>query len=197
MAFFVNPSSKLEKAVRALLILQGKATWGNSFISNDSRLRVLPNRTLVVSSFQPEKPYRPEGRCFLEIQHHFPAIVQPNQQNAIGQPDENAQQKNLDIFFGDTMDTLNLGGINDQDMTALANAITSAGRWLAVPDGTPEGNQIAADNAEMANFACKWVKFNSPMISRGNPGRDDVNWAEIIHLVAYVNFANAANDNNQ
>jgi len=188
MAFFTNQAVKFEKAVRALLCLQGKAQWSNSFISNDSRERIIPNRTFVVRSFSPTKSYRPEGICRLEIQHHFPAIVQPGVNNSLNEPDMNAQQKMMDSFFGDTLDTLNLGGTDDQDMQPLAAAITRAGRWLAVPDGTPKGNQIAADNSEMANFRCDWVRFGNPQITRGQE-KDSTNWIEIIHLEGFISHA--------
>ena len=188
MAFFTSFTSKAEKAFRALLILQGKGTFNNSFVSNDSRPRKLPNRTFVVTAFQPTRPYRPEGVCLLEIQHHFPAFVQPQQLNSINQKDDNAQQNAIDTFFGDTMDTLNMSGTDDQDMQGLATNLTKAGRWLAVADGTPVGDQIAADNAEMANFRCDWVQFGNPMITRGRD-RDSTNWIEIIHLKCFISHA--------
>jgi hypothetical protein len=189
MAFFTNPTSKLEQAVRMLIILQGKGSMANSFISNDSRCRVLPNRTFVVTAFTPVKPYRPEGVCILDIEHHFPALVQPNQTDNQGRKNFNAQQDALNSFFGDTMDTLNLGGDNEQDMQPLASAITAAGRWMAQTDNTPSGDQFASDNAEMANFRCDWVKFSIPSITRGKPDSESVNWAEVIHLQAYVSHA--------
>ena len=189
MAFFTNPTCKLEKALRSLIVNQGKGTWDNSFVSNDSRPRVIiPNRTFIVSAFAPIRPYRPEGVCYLEIQHHFPSVVQPTEANALGQVDYNLRQKQLDQFFGDTMDTLNLGGTDDQDMQPLATAITYAGRWLAIPDATPAGIQMAADNGEMANFRCDWVKFGAPAITRGND-KESTNWVEIVHLVAAVSHA--------
>jgi hypothetical protein len=188
MAFFTSFTCKAEEAFRALLVLQGKATWGNSYVSNDSRERILPNRTFVVTAFQPTRPYRPEGTCILEIQHHFPAVIQPGQINSLGLPDLNAQKKAVDAFFGDTMDTLNLAGTDDQDMQGLATAVTQAGRWLAVPDGTPQGDQVAADNAGMVNFRCDWVQFGNPQITRGRD-RDSTNWIEIIHLKAFISHA--------
>ena len=190
MAFFNSKPCQAEKAFRALLVLQGKASWDNSFVSNDSRVRILPNRTFVVSAFQPTRPYRPEGTVYLEIQHHFPAAIQANQQNSLGQIDYNAQNRLITNFLGDTMDTLNLGGTNDQDMQPLATAVTNAGRWLAVPDGTPAGNQVAFDNSEMTNFRVDWVKFGSPMLTRGTE-KGGTNWIEIVHVVAQVSHASA------
>ena len=192
MAFFYSKACQTEKAFRALFCLQGKGNWENSFVSNDSRERIIPNRTFVASAFTPTRPYRPEGMVFLEIQHHFPAVIQPNEKNTLGQVDWNAQQRLIDEFLGETFDTLNLGGTNVQDMSPLADAVTKAGRWLAVPDGTPAGDQIAADNAEMVNFRCDWVKFGSPALTRGNE-KGGTNWIEIVHIVAQVSHASTSN----
>ena len=93
MAFFYSKACQTEKAFRALFCLQGKGNWENSFVSNDSRERIIPNRTFVASAFTPTRPYRPEGMVFLEIQHHFPAVIQPNEKNTLGQVDWNAQQR--------------------------------------------------------------------------------------------------------
>lgn len=188
MAFFVSLPTKFEKAVRALLILQGKATWDDAFISNDSRQRTLPNRTMIVSSFSPTRPYRPEGVCQLEIQHHFDAVAQPGQIVT-------APEVGIDGYLGDTMDTLNLGGITEQtDMKSLADAITLAGRWLATPDAsdtTGNAAAIVAANLEMSNFRCDWVKFSTPFQTRGKDSAT-TNWVEIIHLSAFVSHSNAA-----
>ena len=186
MAYFLNPSGKLERALRALVALQingGQYVITDAFIANDSRPRIFPNRTFAGTAFSPSKPYRPEGVVTLEIQHYFDSIAQPNQ------PDVDTPRVNLEAYFGATMDVLNLGGTNDQDLQPLAAAITQAGRWLAVPDNTPAGIQIAADNADMVNFRCDWVKFNTPMITRGKPENESIAWVEIIHLSAYVSNA--------
>lgn len=183
MAYFVNSASQFERAVRALIIFQGKGTIANSYISNESVTRTLPNRTFVGSAFSPTRPYRPEGVVQLEIQHHFAAVLQPNQTNP-------AQRVAMDAFVGDTMDTLNLGGYNPTALTVLADAITSAGRYLAVGDGSAMGNTIAAENADMANFRCDWVKFGTPMITRGRDAADSTNWVEIIHIQGFVSHTN-------
>lgn len=189
MAFFINPATKLERAMRSLLILQGKATWAEAFISNDSRTRTLPNRTFVVRAFNPTRGWRPEGVCQMEIQHHFRANSQP------GQP-VTTPGVELDSYMGDTFDTLNLGGaLNTTDMAPLADAITQAGRWLAIPD--PNGNRgdvsdfIVQANKDMVNFRCDWVKFSTPLITRGHD-RDSLNWIEIIHLSAFVSHSAGA-----
>ena len=176
MAFFQSPASKLERAIRALLVYQGKATFSNTYIAAESVDRTLPNRTIQTTSFNPTRPYRPEGVCHLEIQHHVFEPLQPDQTNP-------ANRVALDSFVGDTFDTLNLGGTNDQDMQPLAQAITNAGRYLATgPD--------AANNADMANFRVDWVQFDNPVLTRGiSESKNGVNWVEIIHIKAFVSHA--------
>ncbi len=189
MAFFVSPASKLERALRALLILQGKANWNDAFVSLDSRVRSLPNRTFIVRSFSPTRGWRPEGVCQLEIQHYFAAVDQPNQP-------ANTQQVSMENYVGDTLDTLNLGGsLNATNMGPLADAITQAGRWLATPDpnGQPgdAADLIVQSNLDMSNFRCDWVKMSTPEITRGND-TNTTNWVEIVHLSAFVSHSSAA-----
>lgn len=184
MSYFVTPT-KLERALRALFILQGKATWADSFISNDSTDRPVPNRSFVVGSFTPTKPYRPEGVCELQIQHHFHAVAQPSVPST--QP-----RVGLEDYIGDTLSTLNLGGQGEAtDMNALADAITAAGRWLATnnPNGnSPQEDEMVKANSDMVNFRCDWVKFSTPFITRGNDTSTS-NWLEIVHITAFVSHA--------
>lgn len=189
MATFLSPASKLERAIRSLLILQGKANWADTFISNESRDRGLPNRTIVVSSFSPTRAWRPEGVCQFEIQHHFSAPAQSGQEAT--QP-----RVDLDAYLGNTFDTLNMGGQSEAtDMKVLADAITAAGRWLATPDPsdtTGEAAKIVAANADMVNFRCDWVRFSNPLITRGGD-KATTNWVEIVHLSAFVSHATVSN----
>lgn len=188
MAFFISPASKFERAMRALMIIHGKATWLDSFISNESRGRILPNRTFRVTSFSLTRGYRPEGVCQMEIWNFFDAVAQLDQ--VVTSPGVN-----MDIYLGDILDTLNLGGgANATNMQPLADAITTAGRWLAIPDPddtTGAAQAIVDANLDMANFRCDWVKLGNPLITRG---RDTAttNWAEIVHLSAFVSHSNLA-----
>ena len=191
MAFFVSPASKLERAFRALLILQGKGRWNNTYIANQSldKDRILPNRTLVVRNFSPTRPYRPEGVCQIEIQHHFDATVQPN-------ADPAAPRVGIDAFMGDTFDTLNMGGGTDYtDLDILADAISVAGKWLTIPDPndtTGKAAAIVAANTDMVNFRCDNVKYLNPFMTRGTDS-DTTNWVEILHLSAFISHASIPN----
>lgn len=185
MAFFISATSKFNRAMRALLVLQGKGTWDDSFINADSRLRnVLPNRTYRCSQFTPDRPHRPEGVVSATILHHFQSAVQPG---------EDIEQRRIeqDAYLGDTMDTLNMDGDGQQGCPKLAQAITDAGRWLAQTDGTPEGDLIAAKNADMANFRVDWVKFSQPLIVSGESEHASTIWVEVVNFTAFVSHASA------
>lgn len=176
-----NPISKIERAIRQYLIQQGTTSVNDCFISNDSRIAdILPNRKIQCSSFTPQRPMRPEGICHLQIQHHFAAAQQP------GEPNPDAQRIGMDEYLGDTMDSMLCG--DDQSLNVVADAITVAGRSLAVTDNTPQGNVIAQNNADMVNFRCDWIKQAHPFITRGNSG-ESTNWVEILNFDAFVSTA--------
>jgi len=187
---FNNPASKFERAFRQFLIQQGAATEADCFIANDSRSRnILPNRTIIVVAFSPKNFFRSEGTCHVQIQHRFPALVQPGETN----PD--AQRIQMDAYLGDTIDSMVCG--DGQSLELVADAITKAGRWLAQPDGTPEGAAIAQNNLDMANFRCDWIKQVQPFLTRGQseiePGGDKTFWAEILNFSAFVSTASIPN----
>jgi hypothetical protein len=188
MAFFTDPCSKLERAVRQLLILQGKAKDypdTDCYIGHYSQERALPSRSVIVPGFNVERSYRPEGICHLQIEHAFQAALQPNQS-----PSE--QRVGMDTWIGQTLDTLNLAGPDtDQNLSLLADAITAAGRWLAEPgtNPSPEDLKIVADNADMANFRCDWVKFNAPFIEKGHSPLTPTVWIVVVNLAAFVSHS--------
>jgi len=184
---FNNPASKFERALRAYLIAQGKATAANTFVANDSRARnVLPNRTIQATSFNPRYGHRPEGEVQFNIQHHAEALEQGADVGT------DIQRVNMDKFLGDTMDSMAVG--DAQSFNLLADAITTAGRALAVSDGSQAGDAQAAINADMVNFRCDWVKNGHPLLTRGHPDGNAVLWVEILNFSAFVSAANAAQE---
>lgn len=197
---YLSLASKLARAVRALLILQGDSSTdliqfnacGDIFIDWDSRSRtVLPNRTVVVSSVDPQKGYRPEGILHLQIQHIFDAVLQP-----ADYLNWETQRVKADAYMERTSDTLGIGGANlDQAMTQLADAITTAGRWLSIPDPTDTtgiANQICTNNADMVNFRCDWIKRARPFLTRGHRDANQPQWAEVMNFEAFVSYSNTA-----
>ena len=178
---FISPGSKLERAVRALLILQGKSTADATFISNDLRDRVFPNRTVLASSFTPTVPHRQGGVVTFSVEHHF------NTEEQAGDLDGSARREALDAFVGATADTLTVSDGNS--LNSVADAITTAGRWLAQTDGTPEGDAIAANEADMASFRCDWIKMSEPFLVRGRTKDEEGTWLEILNFTAFVSHA--------
>lgn len=203
MAFYFNLPSKFERAVRAFLITQGKdvdavafQANGDIFVSNDSRTRdTFPNRTCVVLTNDPIRPHRPEGVLHLQIQHHFDATMQPDETNF------EAARLKADVVLAATADTLGVGDDNeDQAMSELADAITAAGQWLATPDPTQQNpevaaieEQIVANNADIVNFRCDWIRRAHPFHTRGSRDGDALVWVEILNFEAACSYANIPN----
>ena len=178
---FISPSSKIERAVKTFLILQGKADEATTFISNDVRVRSFPNRTILATGFSPTVPYRQGGTVYFCIQHHFSTAQDP------AKPDTGAMRAAMDAFVGATADTMTISDGNS--LNVVADTITAAGRWLAQEDGTPEGNAIAANNADMANFRCDWIKMETPFLTRGKTDDKGDYWVEILNFSAFVSQA--------
>lgn len=196
--YYFGLASKLERAVRALLILQGKTVDsptflanGDCFVSNDSRTHeVLPNRTVAVDAANPERGYRPECRLHFMVQHNFQAALQPEVTNL------EEQRVKADAYLAATCDTMCLGDTDDQAMTQLAAAITAAGQWLATPDPDPTdlaSAQIVANNADMVNFRVDWIKRATPFHLRGKSPDDSTVWIERLNFEAGCSYATIPN----
>lgn len=181
MMGFVSPSSKIERAVQAFLVLQEKADADTTFISNDLRTRTFPNITIVATGFSPTVPHRQGGVVYFGIQHHFSVAQDP------ANPDNGALRAIMDGYVGATADSMTISDGNS--LNAVADGITGAGRWLAQTDGTPAGDAIAANNADMANFRCDWVKMETPFLTRGKTDDKGDYWVEILNFSAFVSQA--------
>ena len=198
--FYVSLASKLERAARALIILQGKSQDstsfyenGDTFVANDSRTRtVLPNRTCVVPVVNPQFGHRPEGVLHLQIQHKFRAFIQPDEN------DWEVRRLEADNYLGATMDTMGIGdGNSDSSMPQLAAALTAAGQWLAKVDpnaavGSP-ADKLAKNNADMVNFRVDWIRRAPGFLTRGFADEDSDIWVEILNFEVFVSYANIPN----
>lgn len=176
---FISPISKLERAVKAFLIEQGKAEEGSTFISNDGRVRRFPNRTILGSALSTTAKHRPDGRVYFGVEHHFraPGI------------DAAPATAAMDAYVGASADSMMVSDGNS--LLAVAVGITAAGRRLAQTDGTPAGDAIATQNADMANFRCDWIAQADPFLTRGKcrDGSTEGDWAESKgHWVEILNF---------
>ena len=178
---FNNPGSRLERAVWHYLILQQVGTRDDTYFADYTGERILPNRTIVGYSFTPKHPFRPEGTVGLQIQHHFKAV---EQNPAVPL----AQMLAKNEFVGETYDSMSQG--DGQSFNLTADAITEAGRLLAVASG-PEAEAIAfaQQNADMANFRCDWIEHATPLHTRGRPNVEGAYWVEILHFIAFVSTA--------
>lgn len=174
---FNNSASKLERAVRAFLVLQGKCAWADCVTMNGTSAKAFPNRVVGSLSFSPTRNYRPEGTIRVQVDHRFSVEVL----------DDESQRVALDAMVGDTQDTLGFG--SGKDTSGVAAGITTAGRWLAANDGDGERAPKAVDNADMANFRCDDFVLDSPLHTRGKPDGDNVAWIESLHYVATVSTA--------
>ena len=172
-----NAASKLERAVRAFLISQGKTTTANCYTMNGSNDKVLPNRVIGCVSFSPQRPYRAEGWVRLQIDHRFSGALDPNE------TDTDKQRWLIDSFLGDTLDSLMISDGNS--LNTSADGITAAGRALATdPDPV-----VAADNSDMANFRCDTIKLGDPMHTRGKTDDQAAVWLEALHFMCFVSPA--------
>lgn len=196
MASYVLLASKLERAVRALLILQGKtldsfqfAANGDTFISNDSRTRtVIPNRTVQVSTTHPIRSSRPEGILHFQIQHHIESALQPGDEG-----NQEVRRMEADELLGQTLTTFSISDFtNDHELRKLADAITAAGRWLATPSNDSSDTaaaEIVRRNSDMLAFRVDWVRFADPFHTRGHVEHDSALWAEVLNFEASVSQA--------
>jgi len=176
---FNNAASKTERAVRAYLIFQGKATTADCYTMNGSNDKVLPNRVIGCMTYSPMRPNRPEGWVRLQIDHRYNAALDPNDSNL------ETQRVLIDSFVGDTMDSLIFG---DRDsLNVVADGITVAGRALA-SDADPV---IAANNADMVNFRCDTIKQGDPVHTRGRSNEEAGVWLESLHFMCFVSTASA------
>jgi hypothetical protein len=149
----------------------------------------MPNRTILATGFSPTFPHRQGGQVYFSVQHHF-------RESPETEADDGTLRKALDAFVGASADSLTISDGNS--LQAVADGITAAGRWLAQTDGTPEGDAIASNNADMAHFRCDWVKMGSPFLTRG--GKDDGKggtWVESRNFSAFVSQAAISNDDIQ
>lgn len=193
---FISPISKLERAVKAFLIEQGKAEEGSTFISNDGRVRGFPNRTILGTALSTTAKHRPDGRVYFGVQHHFRA---PGIDAGAARPpssDSGAARAAMDAYVGDSANSMMVSDGNS--LLAVAVGITDAGRRLAQTDGTPAGDAIATQNADMVNFRCDWIAQADPFLTRGKCGDGSTegdwaeskgHWVEILNFTAFVSQA--------
>jgi hypothetical protein len=184
---YTNPSTMIERAVRAYLIGQGKGTADKCYISLNSYYRTANSRTFLVRNFMPNNAYRPAGVFQIEIQHVGEAIQQDN----VANPDQ--MRVNMDNFVGATMLSMFAQSDGQGPLTVVADAITAAGRALAVDQSNgadPIAIQLAANNTDMVNFRVDWIKAAPSLMTRGETeGKNGTFWAESLNFMGFMSTA--------
>ena len=150
-----NVGSQLERAIRAWFIICGAGTINSNYVSMESRPRVPPlNDILAHKSNEAEINSREESFTVM-ISSEFPSVQQPNDP-------EGYNWVSINNWIGLVMAALSITGNGGQDYRATCEAITDAGRNLAIDptDGAdPLAVTFAANNADMANFTCTFLRY--------------------------------------
>lgn len=187
---YSNLSTQVERAVAAYLLLQGHGTPDKTFISLDTRIRTGRSRTIVVSQFIPNNPFTAQGAFNFEIQHIWDAMddaVQPQIQS----------RAQMDAFIGETISAMFAQSDGNSPLVVVADAITCAGRSLAVDPNNganPVTAEIAANNQDMVNFRMDWLKAAPVFQTRGKTELvAGFFWAEILHFQCYSSYATISN----
>ena len=157
--------SKINRAVRALLINSGAGSALDTFTELTSDTRAIPNTTIATGSGDELVKFTGLWK--------FPGLTVSMRDNAAVEADEanpNAAWIAALTRYNDVRTALSLIG-DAGELNYTAGQITSAGRALAESDLTEEGDIIAADNADMANFTVTWwaiTGLSSPRLNSEN-----------------------------
>ena len=141
--------SKINRAVRAHLIAQGVGTVLDTFSAPTADDRILPNTTILTGELSEETKYTGNWRGLVMVSLRDEAAIQPGEINPnLSWVAANTRLTNISNVLRET-------GTNGL-LTYTALALTAAGRAMAVSDGSAEGDLLALDNADMADFTCFW-----------------------------------------
>lgn len=143
--------SKINRAVRAVLIDQGAATTENCYAAPASDERTLPNTTVGTGD---GIPFEGPGNW------HFPDVRLNMRDNAIAQPgqDASAPRKAANARWTKIYNALARSD-DTHTLYFTATELTRLGRALAVdPSGGTDAAWVkfADDNADMADFTVLW-----------------------------------------
>lgn len=147
--------SKINRAVRAVLVDQQAATNDNCYCDPETAGRTLPNTTVTTGD---GVPFDGPGNW------HFPVVnlnlrddasVQPNQRAADQKTSANTRCTKIYNALARSDDT--------HTLAYTASELTRLGRALAVDASNgsdPVQAQAARDNADMADFTVLWWEFS-------------------------------------
>lgn len=163
-----NTGSQLERAIRAWFVICGAGTFEQNFVSNEFRRREAasnPPLNDIVAHKSSESPRNSRAEAFqVRISTEWPA----NSNSA----DTNWDWKQINFWIGTIMAAMSLTDNNGQDYRATCQAITDAGRNLAIDQSNgsdPLAIQLAAANADMADFTCTWLMYQGCVRAKQTP----------------------------
>jgi len=174
--------SKLNRAIAAYLVSVGAGGPDDISTGNDISSRGYPNTTVKATLSKSEIPLTGLRRITVHISVKGSAVSAPDEPN----PDQ--PRLDHDARIAATYDAL-MQSDDGHTLRATADAITAAGRALATPtDGTDAAAQLAANNADMADFTCEgWYDVGE---GDGEPDESGASWEEILIFEALCNASN-------
>ncbi len=170
--------SKLNRAIVAYLISVGAGSRNDTFAANVNRSSIGQhkpgNNTTVQATLSKPEPYLTANRRItVHVRIRGSATQSPKE------PNWEAARTTFDERVGAVYDAL-LQSDNAQNLRATAQAITAAGRALAVADdpSNPQSVQQAANNADMVDFTCLgWYDMGE---GDGEPQQEANAWEEVL-----------------
>lgn len=158
---YLNLDEKLTRSIAAYLRSVGLGNTENivSQVTNQARTVSAEGLTTVTCGDPQPADGQPGNFWFdVMVELKFPSVQDPNDSNPRTQ-EVAARQRQAAIN-----DQLNLSD-DEHTLHYTAIQIHTAGRALAVSDGTAEGDTFAAENADMVDFTVIWWEatgFSTP-----------------------------------
>ena len=157
--------SKLNRSIRALLIAEGAGSTEDTFTEISSATRQLPNTTIDSGSASEHVMFTGNWR--------FQNVTLTMRDNAAVQPDDEINSPWVVAVERYNRIRVALSRIATSGSFAfLPGELTTAGRALAVSDGSESGDIIAADNADMADLTVMWWNITGLSSPRFNSEAD-------------------------
>ena len=178
-AYLLNPNAYLAVPDASLVpcgakddILPANAITPNTY----------PNTTVQATLSKVEVPLTGLRRISVHLSIKGSAVQE------VGEPNPEQKRVEFDQRIANTYDAL-MQSDDGQSLRATARAITAAGRALAVPvDNTAAALQLAANNADMADFTCQaWFDSGE---GDGMANAEGCSWEEILMFEALCSASN-------
>jgi hypothetical protein len=166
--------SKVNRAIAAYLVTQGAGGPDDVSPANSTGKKGFPFTTVQATLSKPEVQLTGLRRVSVHISIKGSAVQNPDEPN----PDQS--RKDFDDRVGATYDAM-MQSDDGQTLRATADAITTAGRALAVDASNgvdPVQVLRAANNADMVDFTCQNVYDTGE--GDGEADGEGCSWEEIL-----------------